>query len=109
MKFEFCGKILKNPQVQIFTKICPVEAEFFRADGQTDVMKVRDAFRSFAKEPKIQFYMSFFCWLTYLMAALQIKSYKGPVRDTRFKKSNADLFKCITFLKGQNAPTRPSK
>jgi hypothetical protein len=72
-------------------------------------MKVTAAFRNFTKNLKIQFYMSFFCWLTYLMAALQTTSYKGPVRNNGFKKSNAALYKCISFLKGQNATTRPSK
>ena len=34
-------------------KICPVEAEFFHADGQTDNMKIIRAFHSFGKAPKI--------------------------------------------------------
>jgi hypothetical protein len=33
-------------------KICPARAELFHADGQTDVMKLIDAFRNFAKAPR---------------------------------------------------------
>jgi hypothetical protein len=39
-----------------FIKILPVGAELFHADrrkdGQTDMAKLRDAFRNFAKAPK---------------------------------------------------------
>jgi hypothetical protein len=33
-------------------KIPPVGAELFHADGQTDMTKLKVAFRSFAKAPK---------------------------------------------------------
>jgi hypothetical protein len=33
-------------------KICPVEAELFHADRQTDMMKLIVAFRNFTKAPK---------------------------------------------------------
>ena len=33
-------------------KILPVEAEFFRANGRTDVTKLAVAFRNFANAPK---------------------------------------------------------
>jgi hypothetical protein len=36
MKIEFCGYILKNPQVLNFMKIGPVEANLFHVDGRTD-------------------------------------------------------------------------
>jgi len=36
MKIEFCRKILENPQISNFTKIRPVGAELFHADGRTD-------------------------------------------------------------------------
>ena len=34
-------------------KICPMETEFFNADGQTDMTKLIVAFRIFANAPKI--------------------------------------------------------
>jgi len=36
MKLEFSQQILKNNQISYFTKICPIEAEFFHADGWID-------------------------------------------------------------------------
>ena len=33
-------------------KICPVGVELFRADGQTDMMKLIVAFRNFANTPE---------------------------------------------------------
>ena len=35
-----------------FIKIRPVGAEFFHADGQTDTMNLKVAFRDFANAPK---------------------------------------------------------
>jgi hypothetical protein len=35
-----------------FTKIRPVGAELFRADGQTDITELIVAFRNFANAPK---------------------------------------------------------
>ena len=98
MEFEFSGQILKNSQVQVFTKICPVEAELFHADGETDVLKVIAGFRNFVKQPKNSILHVLYCRLTYLKAALQIRSCKGPVKYIGFKKSNADLYACISFL-----------
>ena len=52
MKLEFSRKIFeKNIQIPNFTEICPVRAEFFRADGQTN-MKLIVAFRNFTNAPK---------------------------------------------------------
>ena len=39
-------------------KICPVRAELFRADGQTDVTKLIVAFRSFANATRNQQFSS---------------------------------------------------
>jgi hypothetical protein len=35
-------------------KIRQVAAELFHTDGRTDMTKLKDAFRNFAKEPKIR-------------------------------------------------------
>ena len=42
----------KPPQIPNFTKICAVEVELFRADGRTNITKLRVAFRNFANAPK---------------------------------------------------------
>jgi len=61
MKLELFGQIFrKNAQILNFMKICPVEAEFFHADGgrrrrdmvHTDTMKLIVAFRNFANASK---------------------------------------------------------
>jgi len=44
----------KNAQISSFMKICPVEATFFHADGQTDMTQLMVAFRNFANMPKNQ-------------------------------------------------------
>ena len=53
---NFLNRISKNIKTRIFMKILPVEAQLFhadrRTDGQTDMMKLIVAFRSFAKAPK---------------------------------------------------------
>ena len=51
MKFEFSPHIFENSQISNFTKIRPVEAEFFHADGRTDVTKFFAAFCNFANAP----------------------------------------------------------
>jgi len=35
IKLEFSREIFENLQISNFTKICPVEAELFHADGRT--------------------------------------------------------------------------
>jgi len=42
----------KNTQKPNYMKIRPVEAEFFHADGQTDMTKLTVAFRNFTNAPK---------------------------------------------------------
>jgi hypothetical protein len=43
----------RNTQISNFTKICPVEAELFHADGRADGMtKLIVAFRNFEEGPK---------------------------------------------------------
>jgi len=49
---KFCDKFSKNTQIQNFVQICPVRAEFFHADRQTDTTKIIVVFRNFAKAPK---------------------------------------------------------
>jgi hypothetical protein len=51
MKLEFSIQISKNIQISNFTKIRPVGAEIFHAEGRTDtdMTKVTAAFRNFGK------------------------------------------------------------
>jgi len=42
----------KKTQISNFMKICPGEAELFRADRRTDMTKITVAFQNFAKAPK---------------------------------------------------------
>jgi len=46
-------------------EICPVRAEFFHADGQTDIMKLPVTFCSFANVPKNLFWQSTLCFPEY--------------------------------------------
>ena len=50
--FHFFDRFSKNPQISNFTKIGPVEAELFHADGRTHMTKLMVAFRNFANAPK---------------------------------------------------------
>ena len=53
---NFLDRFSKNTQILISRKIRPLRAELFHADGRkdrcTDVTKLIDAFRNFAKAPK---------------------------------------------------------
>jgi hypothetical protein len=64
MKPEFSDKFSKNIQISNFTKICPVGAEMFHADGKTDgrtdMTKLIFAFRNFANAPKKNSVLWFF-------------------------------------------------
>ena len=42
----------KNTQIQNFMKLRRMGAEFFHADGQTDMTKLTVAFRNFTNAPK---------------------------------------------------------
>jgi len=47
MGLEFFRQIFKkNPQISNFMNICPVGAELFHEDGQTDMTKLIFAFRN---------------------------------------------------------------
>jgi hypothetical protein len=54
--WKFLDRFSKNTQMLNFTKIRPVGAELFHADGrtdrQTDMTKLTVAFRTFANAPK---------------------------------------------------------
>jgi hypothetical protein len=54
MKLEFSRQIFEITQVTNFMKICPVGAELFHADGQTDRQAgIHDeAYLNFTKTPK---------------------------------------------------------
>jgi len=56
---NFLEKVLKNSQILIFMKICPVGTELFhadeKADRQTDIRELLVAFCDFAKMSKNQF------------------------------------------------------
>jgi hypothetical protein len=49
---NFLHVFSKNAQISDFMKMRPVGAELFHADGQTDTMKLTDAFRNFTNAPK---------------------------------------------------------
>jgi hypothetical protein len=61
MKLEFSRQSFENPQMSNFMNICPVAAELFHADGQTNgptdrqthITELMVAFRNFANAPKI--------------------------------------------------------
>ena len=46
------GGSLRSRQVQNFMKICPVGAELFHADAETETAKLIFALRNFANDPK---------------------------------------------------------
>jgi hypothetical protein len=48
----FLTDFSKNPQISNFTKIRPVGAELFHANGRTDMTKLTVANRNFANAPK---------------------------------------------------------
>ena len=54
--FNFLGIFSKDTQISNFMKIRPMGAELFNADGRTDghtdMTKLIDVFRNFAKAPK---------------------------------------------------------
>jgi hypothetical protein len=53
MKLEFFSTdFRKNLQISNFTKISPVGAELFYADGRTDITKLIAVFRNYAKASK---------------------------------------------------------
>ena len=51
MELEFLDRFSKSIQIPNFTKIRPVAAQLFHADGLTDVMKLTVAYRNFANAP----------------------------------------------------------
>jgi len=55
MELQFSlGRFSKNTQISNFVKLCPVGAELYHADGQTDMTKLLIlAFRNFGKAPKV--------------------------------------------------------
>ena len=57
MEHEFSRQIFfrKNAQTPNFNKIRPVGAERFHADGRTDMVKLKDAFRSLTNAPKYKY------------------------------------------------------
>ena len=48
----FLNRFSKNNHISNFMKIRPLGAEFFHADRRTDMTKLTDPFRNFAKAPK---------------------------------------------------------
>jgi len=61
-KLNFLGILSKNIQIRNFTKILPVEAEVFHADGRTGMMKLIIAFHNFAKAPKERLWLEVTWW-----------------------------------------------
>jgi hypothetical protein len=56
----FIDRLWNNHQIENFIKIRSVEAEFFHADGQTDMTKLIVAFCNFANAPK-NYFRIFLC------------------------------------------------
>jgi hypothetical protein len=52
MTLEFSRHIFEKAQISNFMKIRPVRDELFHTDGQTDMTKLTDDFRSFASASK---------------------------------------------------------
>jgi hypothetical protein len=52
VKLEFSQQILGKRSIPNFTKIRPVGADLFYADGRTDMTKLIVVFRNFANAPK---------------------------------------------------------
>ena len=50
---KLVDRFSKNTRISHFTKIRPVGAELFHADGRTDITKLVVTFRNFAKSPKL--------------------------------------------------------
>ena len=57
----FATDFQNNNQIQNFINIRPAEAEVFHADRRTDMMKPKDAFRSFANTPEDELIYGVFC------------------------------------------------
>jgi hypothetical protein len=51
MELEFSRQIFEKTQISSFIKICPLGAEAFHANRQTDMTKLIVAFRNFADTP----------------------------------------------------------
>jgi hypothetical protein len=51
--FQTARQISKNTQIQNLMKICPVDAELFHADGQTDMKKLTFALCNITNAPKM--------------------------------------------------------
>ena len=58
MELEFLDRFSKSIQIPNFTKIRPVAAQLFHADGLTDVMKLTVAYRNFANAPNSAAWLS---------------------------------------------------
>jgi len=52
MKPDFFNGFSKNTQTHNFEQICPVGAELFQSEGQTDTPKLMVASRHFANRPE---------------------------------------------------------
>jgi hypothetical protein len=58
----FSAYFQRNVQIRNFTKIRPVGAELFRADGRTGMMKLIIAFHNFANAPKRRVWLQVMWW-----------------------------------------------
>jgi hypothetical protein len=75
-----------------FIKIRPVGAEFFRADGRTDMTKLMVALRNFANAPKNGLYSERKNWSSYIQGTYD---WEG-----RAKNSQLDPKERICLTKG---------
>jgi len=73
-----------------FIKIRPVGAEFFRADGRTDMTKLMVALRNFANAPKNGLYSERKNWSSYTQGAYD---WEGRAKNSNWIQKSACLTK----------------
>jgi hypothetical protein len=74
---NFLDRFSKKNQISNFTKIRPVEAELFHADGRTDMTKLIVAFPYFANAPKTAPYST-----VALFIAVAVEARNWPLKKT---------------------------
>jgi len=86
MKLEFSWQFLIHNQISNFMEICPVRAEFFHADGQTDIKKLIFTFCSFANMPKHLFRKStqYFPEIKWVFFSMCVCVWRGGGSSTWF-------------------------
>jgi hypothetical protein len=87
----------RNAQISNFMKIRSVGAEFFHADGRTDMTKLRSALRNFSNAPKHR-YFSACNYLTYFIRVRLHKGFLITFGKLLFEQYSASISKYLTQL-----------